>query len=63
MCLSKAYIEKAGKKDFLMTDISSVKIDGKKLILTSLFGAQKELNARILEIDFTNSSMKLEITG
>jgi predicted RNA-binding protein len=40
-----------------------VKINGGKLILTSLFGAQKELNAKILEIDFTTSAMKLEMTG
>jgi hypothetical protein len=28
MCLSKAYIEKDGHKQFLMTDIASVQIDG-----------------------------------
>jgi predicted RNA-binding protein len=63
MCLSKAYIEKAGKKEFLMTDISSIKVEGGKLILSSLFGEKKELAARILEIDFTTSNLKLEMTG
>ena len=63
MCLSKAYVEKAGKKEFLMTDIASVKVDGTKLVLSSLFGEKKELSARILEIDFTASFLKLEISG
>jgi predicted RNA-binding protein len=63
MCLSKAYVEIKGEKEFLMADISSVKVDGGKLVLKSLFGAQKEINARIAEIDFTNSTLKLEITA
>ena len=63
MCLSKAYVEKAGKKEFLMTDIASVKVDGTKLVLSSLFGEKKELSARILEINFTASFLKLEISG
>lgn len=63
MCLSKAYVEKAGKKDFLMTDIASVKVDGGKLILSSLFGEKKELNAHIIEIDFTANNLRLEVTG
>ena len=63
MCLSKADVEKAGKKEFLMTDIASVKVDGTKLVLSSLFGEKKELSARILEINFTASFLKLEISG
>jgi len=63
MCLSKAYIEKAGKKEFLMTDIASVKVDGRKLVLSSLFGEKKEITAVIREIDFTTSLLKLEIYG
>ena len=61
MCLSKAYVEKGGKKEFLMTDIASVKVDGGKLVMKSLFGEKKELNATILEIDFTASVLKLEV--
>ena len=61
MCLSKAYVEKGGKKEFLMTDIASVKVDGGKLVLQSLFGEKKELNATIREIDFTASVLKLEV--
>jgi len=63
MCLSKAYVEKSGKKEFLMTDIASVKADGGKLILKSLFGEKKELTAVIREIDFTASLLRLELSG
>jgi predicted RNA-binding protein len=61
MCLSKAYVEKNGEKEFLMTDIASVKVDGRKLVMSSLFGEKKELKAGIREIDFTANIMKLEI--
>ena len=63
MCLSKAYIEKDGKKEFLMTDIASIKVEGGKLILKSLFGEKKEINASIREVDFTSSLLKLEVSG
>jgi predicted RNA-binding protein len=62
MCLSKAYVEKAGKKEFLMTDIASVKVDGDKLVLKNLFGDKKIFSANILEIDFTANSLRLDIT-
>ena len=63
MCLSKAYIEKDGKKEFLMTDIASVKVEDGSLILKSLFGEKKEVAAIIREIDFTASVLKLELSG
>jgi len=63
MCLSKAYIVKDGKKEFLMTDIASVKVDGDKLVLSSLFGEKKLFSANILEIDFTANTLKLGLFG
>jgi predicted RNA-binding protein len=63
MCLSKAYVIKDNKKEFLMTDIASVKVDGEKLVLNSLFGEKKIFNANILEIDFTANSLRLDISG
>lgn len=60
MCLSKAFIEKNGRSELLMTDIASVKVDGNNLILKTLFGEKKEVTASIREIDFTTSRMMLE---
>ena len=62
MCLSKAYVEKEGKKEFLMTDIASVKVEGGKLIMKSLFGEKREIAATIREIDFTTSFLRLEVS-
>ena len=62
MCLSKAYVEKEGKKEFLMTDIASVKVEGGKLIMKSLFGEKREITATIREIDFTTSFLRLEVS-
>ena len=61
MCLSKAYIEKDNKKEFLMNDITSVKVEDGKVILKSLFGEKKEIVAAIREIDFTASLLRLEM--
>lgn len=63
MCLSKAYIEKDGHKQFLMTDIASVKIDGPKLALRTLFGENREFTGSIMEIDFTANTLRLQIAG
>lgn len=60
MCLSKAYIEKDNKKEFLMTEIALVKVEDGKVILKSLFGEKKEIKGTICEIDFTASLLKLE---
>ena len=46
-----------------MMDIASVKVDGKNLVLSSLFGEKKEITAAIREIDFTTSLIKLEMYG
>ena len=60
MCLSKAYIDRNGKTELLMEEITSVKIQDKKLLLTTLFGEQKEIVANIREIDFLKHSILLE---
>ena len=63
MCISKAYIEKDGHKEFLMTDIASVQADGSKLVLKTLFGEKREFTGAIMEIDFTTNFLKLQLSG
>ncbi len=60
MCLSKAYIERSGKRQLVMAEIASIKIEGGKLRLRTLFGEQKEIGANIREIDFLTHSITLE---
>ena len=59
MCLSKAYLIKNGERELLMEEVSSVKSEGDKLLLKTLFGEQKELKAGIKEIDFMTHNILL----
>lgn len=43
-----------------MAEIASVKIEDGKLLLRSLFGEEKEVEAIIRQIDFVGSSILLE---
>ncbi len=60
MCLSKAYIEKNGERELLLEEIASVDIKDNKLLLRTLFGEQKEIEANIKQIDFLTHSIVLE---
>ena len=60
MCLSKAYVERQGKRELLMEEVASVGIKGDRLLLRTLFGEQKEIMANIREIDFLSRSIILE---
>jgi predicted RNA-binding protein len=60
MCLSKAYIDRNGVREFLMEKVTFIQIKGEKLLLTKLFGERKELGADIREIAFITHSIFLE---
>jgi predicted RNA-binding protein len=60
MCLAKAYLGVSGEKELLAEDVTSLKTNDGKLLLTTLFGEQKEVKANITEIDFKASSILLE---
>jgi len=60
MCLSKVYVERNGEKELLIGEITSVKVEDDKLLLKTLFGEQKEIEANIREIDFLTHSILLE---
>ena len=55
MCLSKAYVDRNGKRELLMEEIASVNIEDDRLLFKSLFGEQKEVAASIRQIDFVTS--------
>ena len=59
MCLAKAYLAGA-ENEPLAEDITMVKTDGANLLITTLFGEQKEIEAGITEIDFKASRILLE---
>ena len=60
MCLSKVYVDKGDKEELLIEEIASLKIEGKKLLLKTLFGEEKKIEANIRQIDFMTHSIFLE---
>lgn len=60
MCLSRVYVDRNGKRELLMEEVASVNIEGEKLLLRTLFGEQKEIEANIRQIDFLANSIVLE---
>jgi len=59
MCLAKAYLQENGEKELLLQEVALVEIENKKLILSTIFGEQKEIEADIKQIDFQNSNIIL----
>ena len=50
--------------ELLMEEIASLKVKDGKLLVTTLFGEQREIEANIAEIDFMASNIVLEkVTG
>ncbi len=60
MCLAKAYAGSNNEKKLLMEEIAFLKVEGSKLLVTTLFGEQREIEASIKEINFMDSSIILE---
>ena len=60
MCLSKAYVDKNGKRELLMEEVVSLEVADERLLLKTLFGEQKEIGANIRQIDFLTHSIFLE---
>ena len=60
MCLSKVYIVRNGNRELLMEEVASVDTKEDKLLFKTLFGEQKEVGARIREIDFLTHTILLD---
>ena len=60
MCLAKAFMSKNGADELLAEEITDIRAEGEKLLVTTLFGERKELDARIKEVDFRGSRVVLE---
>ncbi len=60
MCLAKAYMGEAEKNDFIMEDVTRLRIEGSKLHLATLFGERKEIEGILKEVDFQNARIVIE---
>ena len=63
MCLSKAYIDRDGERELLVEEVASVEVQDGKILVKTLFGEHKEIEASITEINFVNNSIVLESSG
>jgi predicted RNA-binding protein len=60
MCLSKAYVARNGEPELILAEVTSLRVEDEKLLLSTLLGEQKEIKARIREIDFMTHRITLD---
>ena len=58
MCLAKAYLNKWGDKP-LVQDIARMRLHDDRVELETLFGEEKVIPGRVVEIDFSTSKILL----
>ncbi|MBI2288318.1 MAG: CooT family nickel-binding protein [Chloroflexi bacterium] len=59
MCLSKVYVERAGKKELVVEEVALLKVRGGKVLLKTLFGEEREIGATVKEVDFLTHTLVL----
>ena len=60
MCESNVYLIKNGQEELFLESVSIVKPQGNKLLLMSILGEEKLVNARIKEINLMDHKIVLE---
>ena len=59
MCLATAYLNKGGDEPILR-DIAHVRFHGDRVELETLFGEEKVIPGRVLEVDFSTSKIIMD---
>ena len=59
MCLSKARFREETTGEPIMEEIAKIRVEGDRVVLSSLFGEEKIVKANIEEVDFTRNSIVL----
>ena len=60
MCMASIWIKKDGGEENLLKEVASIRFKEGKLILSTLLGEEKSVEAKIEEIDFMNSKVLLK---
>ena len=60
MCLARVYRREVDEEGKLLSDVALLRPQGEKLFLRTLFGEEKTVKAKIVEIDFANSTVLVE---
>jgi predicted RNA-binding protein len=60
MCESNAYVLKNGSEELVMESVGALTLQDDSVVLKSIFGEEKILTARLLEINLTAHRIVLE---
>ena len=60
MCLSNVFIDSNGEKEEVLGDVAQVTVQTGGLLLTTLFGEERFIEAKIKYVDFLENSVVLE---
>jgi len=60
MCMVSVWIKKDRGEENLLEEVAFIRSKGRKLILSTLLGEEKAVEAKIEEIDFMNSKVLLK---
>jgi predicted RNA-binding protein len=62
MCESNAYlIDEDGNEELVMEDVNYLRPDGGQVLLRSIFGEEKTVQAKIREMNLTSHRIVLEL--
>ena len=59
MCLAKAFLNKRDNEPVIQ-DIAYIRLNDERVELKALFGEEKVIKGRVIEVDFTNSRILLD---
>ena len=62
MCQSNAYLEHNGQQQLVIEDVALIRPEGDKILLISIFGEERLVNANIKMIDLLHHKIVLEKT-
>ena len=62
MCQSNAYLEHDGQQQLIIEDVGLMRPEGDKILLISIFGEERLLDANIKMIDLIHHKIVLEKT-
>lgn len=63
MCEAHAFLIKDGNEEKLMENVDQLEVDGDEIKMTSIFGEQKNIKAKIKSYNGTDSRIILEAIG
>jgi predicted RNA-binding protein len=63
MCESNAYLIKGGEEELVLESVESIEATGGGVTLTSLFGEEKRIRARIKALSLVEHKIVLEPLG